>query len=71
MVKSMAPPAHATATSSQRSASQRNASHPYGATPSASGSGLSNNRVFASVSDNQSAVGSHNTSIGNAANKYK
>jgi hypothetical protein len=38
---------------------------------STSGNGLSNNRVFANTSDNQSAVGAQNTSIGNAASQCK
>jgi hypothetical protein len=40
-------------------------------TASTSGNGLSNNRVFANTSDNQTAAGAQNTSIGNAANQYK
>jgi hypothetical protein len=40
-------------------------------TASKSGNGLSNNRVFASTSDNQVTAGAQNTSIGNAANQYK
>ena len=40
-------------------------------TASASGNGLSNNRVFAASSDNQIAAGAQNTFIGNAATQYK
>ena len=36
-----------------------------------SGNGYSNNRVFASTSDNQTAAGNANASTGNAANQYK
>jgi hypothetical protein len=36
-----------------------------------SGNGYSNNRVFASTSDNQTAGGAQNTAVGNAANQYK
>jgi hypothetical protein len=38
---------------------------------SSSGNGLSNNRVFASASENQTAPGAQNTLIGNAANQHK
>ena len=37
----------------------------------ASGNGYSNNRIFASTTDNQTALGAQNTAIGNAANQYK
>ena len=40
-------------------------------TASTSGNGLSNDRVFANPSDNQTDEGAQNTSIGNAANQYK
>ena len=43
----------------------------YANTAPASGNGYSNNRVFASTSDNQAVVGTQNTAIGNAANQYK
>jgi hypothetical protein len=43
----------------------------YTSTSTASGNGFSNNRVFASSSDHQTAVGAQNTSIRNAANQYK
>jgi hypothetical protein len=46
-------------------------SQTYANTASASGNGYSNNRVFASVSDNQTAQGTQNTAIGNVANQYK
>jgi hypothetical protein len=36
-----------------------------------SGNGYSNNRVFSSTSDNQTAAGNANASTGNAANQYK
>ena len=36
-----------------------------------SGNGYSNNRVFSSSSDNQTAAGNANASTGNAANQYK
>ena len=36
-----------------------------------SGNGYSNNRVFASTSDNQTTAGNANASTGNAANQYK
>jgi hypothetical protein len=36
-----------------------------------SGNGYTNNRVFASTSDNQTVAGIANTAIGNAANQYK
>jgi hypothetical protein len=37
----------------------------------ASGNGYTNNRIFASASDNQTALGVQNTAVGNAANQYK
>jgi hypothetical protein len=40
-------------------------------TASTSGNGLSNNRVFANTSDNQTAAGTQNTSFSNAGNQYK
>ena len=43
----------------------------YASTATASGNGYSNNRVFASTSDNQTAAGNANASTGNAANQYK
>ncbi len=43
----------------------------YATTSGASGNGYSNNRVFASTSDNQTVGGAANTSTGNAANQYK
>ena len=36
-----------------------------------SGNGYTNNRVFASTTDNQTVVGAQNTAVGNAANQYK
>ena len=36
-----------------------------------SGNGYTNNRVFASSSDNQTVAGAQNASTGNAANQYK
>jgi hypothetical protein len=38
-------------------------------TATASDNGLSNNRAFASSSENQTGVGAQNTSFGNAANQ--
>jgi hypothetical protein len=43
----------------------------FAATNGASGNGYSNNRIFASSSDNQIALGAQNTTIGNPANQYK
>lgn len=43
----------------------------YASTAGGSGNGYSNNRVFASTSDNQTAAGNANASTGNAANQYK
>jgi len=40
-------------------------------TSGASGNGYSNNRVFASTTDNQTVLGVQNTAVGNAANQYK
>jgi hypothetical protein len=42
-----------------------------GPTAGASGNGYSNNRIFASTTDNQTALGAQNTAVGNAANQYK
>ena len=43
----------------------------FNTTSGASGNGYSNNRVFAASSDNQTALGVQNTTVGNAANQYK
>ena len=43
----------------------------YAATTGACGNGLSNNRIFANTSDNQTAAGTQSTLTGNAANQYK
>ena len=43
----------------------------YASTAGGSGNGYSNNRVFASTSDNQTTAGNANASTGNAANQYK
>jgi hypothetical protein len=43
----------------------------FGSTAGASGNGYSNNRVFASTTDNQTALGVANAAVGNAANQYK
>jgi hypothetical protein len=45
--------------------------HSSGAVNGGSGNGYNNNRVFASTSDNQTAAGVANASVGNAANQYK
>ena len=43
----------------------------FAAVNGSSGNGYSNNRVFASTSDNQTAAAAQNTAVGNAANQYK
>ena len=43
----------------------------FNTTSGASGNGYSNNRVFASTTDNQTVLGAQNTAVGNAANQYK
>jgi hypothetical protein len=42
----------------------------FAAVNGASGNGYSNNRVFASSVDNQTAAGAQNSAVGNAANQY-
>jgi hypothetical protein len=43
----------------------------FGSTNGASGNGYSNNRVFASTTDNQTTLGAQNSAVGNMANQYK
>jgi hypothetical protein len=43
----------------------------FASTAGGSGNGYSNNRVFASTSDNQTVAGAQNTAVGNAANQHK
>jgi hypothetical protein len=43
----------------------------FAATSGQSGNGLTNNRIFSHSSDNQTSLGVHNATIGNAAAQYK
>jgi hypothetical protein len=43
----------------------------FATTAAGSGNGYSNNRIFASSSDNQTTAGAANVAVGNAANQYK
>ncbi len=43
----------------------------YASTATGSGNGYSNNRVFSSVSDNQTTAGDANASTGKTTNQYK